>query len=153
MSIRSFASRSPLRVLLAAALFGVLSSAAGVQAARAARPPATASKPGSAAATASKAPAASAASAPDVKWLKDEEGREYRLEKMEKGLAVRLDPKTVRSKWGIPIQVVKEDAKYYYYKVYKEPAAADAVPSVVPKEPTAEDKQKLSLIHIDAADE
>ncbi|MEA2692949.1 MAG: hypothetical protein QOJ16_2336, partial [Acidobacteriota bacterium] len=115
MSIRPFASRPPLRALLAAALFGALSSAAGVPVAQAARPPAT--KP--AAAATAKTPAA------DVKWQKDEEGREYRLEKMEKNLAVRLDPKTVRSKWGIPIQVGKEDAKYYYYKVYKEPAAAD----------------------------
>ncbi len=49
----------------------------------------------------------------------------------------------MRTKWGIPIQVVKEDAKYYYYKVYKEPAGTPAVASVKPKEPTAEDKAKV----------
>jgi hypothetical protein len=128
MSIRSFASRPPLRITLAAALFALLSSTACLHAA-----------PLPAAASTTKA---KPSSAPAV--LKDEEGREYTLEKLEKGLAVRLDAKTVRTKWGIPIQVVKEDAKYYYYKVYKEPAGTPAVPSVKAKEPTAEDKSKLA---------
>jgi len=138
MSIRPFASR-----LLAAALLGVLSSALSVQAAPLR---ATAPKP-AAPAPAAKAKAGSTTQPADGQWQKDEEGREYRLEKMEKGQAVRLDPKTVRSKWGIPIQVVKEDAKYYYYKLYKEPPAAEAVPSVVPKEPTPEEKQKVAATY------
>ncbi len=128
MSNRPFASRPHLRILLAVTLLCVFPVAAA-NAAKAAKTPKT-SKP-------SAAPA-------DGKVQKDEEGREYSLEKIEKGLAVRLDANTVRTKWGIPIQVVREDSKYYYYKVYREPAGTAAVPSVRPKEPTAEDKAKLA---------
>jgi hypothetical protein len=57
---------------------------------------------------------------PDGKWLKDEEGRFYFVDKLEKsGPFLRLDDKTVRTRWGINIDVVKEDDKYFYYKVYR----------------------------------
>jgi hypothetical protein len=58
---------------------------------------------------------------PDGKWLTDENGQQYFLEKLEKqeGTYRRLDEKTVRTRWGIPIDVAKEDDKFFYYKVYK----------------------------------
>lgn len=58
---------------------------------------------------------------PDGKWLTDEEGRQYYVDKLakEEGLYRRLDEKTVRTRWGIPIEVVKEDDKFFYYKVFK----------------------------------
>lgn len=58
---------------------------------------------------------------PDGKWLTDAEGRQYFVEKLpkEEGLYRRLDEKMVRTRWGIPIEVVKEDDKFFYYKVFK----------------------------------
>ncbi|HEX2223526.1 MAG TPA: VCBS repeat-containing protein [Thermoanaerobaculia bacterium] len=58
---------------------------------------------------------------PDGKWLTDEEGRSYFVDKLpkEEGFYRRLDEKTVRTRWGIPIEVVKEDDKFFYYKVFK----------------------------------
>lgn len=58
---------------------------------------------------------------PDGKWLTDENGQQYFLEKLEKqeGTYRRLDEKTVRTRWGIPIEVAKEDDQFFYYKVYK----------------------------------
>ncbi|HEV8582650.1 MAG TPA: VCBS repeat-containing protein [Thermoanaerobaculia bacterium] len=67
------------------------------------------------------APAARGPQPPDGKWLTDEEGRKYFVEKLEKAGApfLRLDAKTVRTRWGITIDVLKEDDKYFYYKVYR----------------------------------
>ena len=70
------------------------------------------------------APAADAAQGPqppDGKWLKDAEGRQYFIDKLEKAGEpfLRIDAKTVRTVWGINIDVVKEDDKYFYYKVYR----------------------------------
>lgn len=58
---------------------------------------------------------------PDGKWEKDEQGRPYYLDKLDKtdGQFRRLGGKMVRTRWGIPIEVVKEDEKFFYYKVYK----------------------------------
>jgi hypothetical protein len=58
---------------------------------------------------------------PDGKWLKDNQGRQYFVDKMRKaeGQYRRIDDHTVRTVWGVPIDVVREDDHYFYYKVYK----------------------------------
>src|SRR5258708_4192231 len=57
---------------------------------------------------------------PDGKWLKDKDGRLYFLEKLEKdGPFLRMNDHQIRSRWGITVDVVKEDDKFFYYKVYK----------------------------------
>src|SRR5579863_92312 len=47
---------------------------------------------------------------PDGKWLKDAQGRLYYLERVRKveGNYRRIDDHTVRTVWGIPIDVAKE---------------------------------------------
>jgi hypothetical protein len=64
---------------------------------------------------------AAAPQPPDGKWLKDEQGKLYYVEKIRKnpGRQVRLGGSKVRTEWGIPIDVVREDDKYFYFKVYK----------------------------------
>ncbi|MGO9453015.1 MAG: FG-GAP repeat domain-containing protein [Candidatus Binataceae bacterium] len=77
---------------------------------------------------------------PDGRWLKDANGYEYFIDRLEKTKATRIDQKTVRMQWGFNMDVVKEDDKYYYYKVYK------PMPAVTPRsEPTisAEDRRKI----------
>jgi FG-GAP-like repeat len=89
--------------------------------------PATADK--TAAQQAAAAPASGADKGPqppDGKWLKDKDGREYYLEKIEKreNTYRRLNEKQVRTRWGIDIDVVKEDDKFFYYKFYRPEAPA-----------------------------
>lgn len=77
---------------------------------------------------------------PDGKWLKDTEGRDYFLDKLEKaGPFLRLDDKTVRTRWGIAIDVAKEDDKFFYYKVYKSDGSF-YVPLVPKRTPEEEEK-------------
>jgi len=76
---------------------------------------------------------------PDGKWLKDEEGRLYFIDKLAKAGEpfLRIDSKTVRTVWGINIDVVKEDDKYFYYKVYKPEGSSPVVqlgPHLSPEE-------------------
>jgi hypothetical protein len=80
--------------------------------------------PASAAAAQAPAPAGAgplALEPPDGKWLKDEKGKLYFIEKVRKveGQYRRIDDHTVRTVWGIPIEVVKEDDRYFYFKMYK----------------------------------
>jgi hypothetical protein len=77
-----------------------------------------------------KGAAPSLEKSPDGNWLRDDEGREYSLQRIPKNEAHRIDNKTVRSRWGLPLAVVKEDDKFYYYKVYK---------PLVPPHPAAQD--------------
>jgi hypothetical protein len=78
---------------------------------------------------------------PDGHWLKDANGNEYFIDRLEKTGAVRIDEKTVRMKpWGFAIDVVKEDGQYYYYKVYK-PSPPIALPPQ--PTPTAADRKKV----------
>jgi hypothetical protein len=58
---------------------------------------------------------------PDGKWLKDKQGRFYYVDKLRKveRTYMRIDDHTVRTIWGIPIEVVREDDKYFYFKVFK----------------------------------
>jgi hypothetical protein len=56
---------------------------------------------------------------PADNWLRDDQGREYSVQRIPKNEAQRIDEKTVRSRWGLPLEVVKEDGSSYYYKVYR----------------------------------
>ena len=81
---------------------------------------------------------------PDGKWLTDTEGRQYFLEKFDKGMRHRrLDDKMVRTPWGISIEVEKEDEKYFYYKVYRLDPNARADFGLRPK-PTAEEEKQVA---------
>jgi hypothetical protein len=81
---------------------------------------------------------------PDGKWLKDKQGHEYFVDKLPKaGMRyLRLDEHTVRTVWGIPIDVVKEDDKYFYYKVYR--ATGGKGPAAGPVLVSPEDAKKIA---------
>ncbi len=126
------------RPLIPALLLAALALAAAPRALRAAAPPPT--KPVPAAAAPAPAvkddarPASAPVGPPDGKWLKDKDGREYYLDKLSKDIHFeRIDAHRVHTAWGIIIEPVKEDAKYFYFKVYRPvtlpPAAHPAAPS------------------------
>ncbi len=73
---------------------------------------------------------------PDGVWLKDEEGREYFVDRLPKdeGFYRRIDDKTVKTRWGVAIHVDREDDKFFYYRLYR----PMEVPLSVPPPPTAE---------------
>jgi hypothetical protein len=81
---------------------------------------------------------------PDGKWLKDDQGRLYYVDKLKKGKYLRIDDHTVRTVWGIPIDVVREDDQYFYFKVYKIDPAVRSVNANARKEPTAEELAKIA---------
>src|SRR6476469_5159392 len=120
-------SISPWRRAVPALLLAAFASSAAPGALIAAAPPA---KPAAAPkapppagapkdAPADAKPAAAVDGPPDGKWLKEKDGRQYYLDKLEKSAHFdRLDAKHVRTAWGITIEPVKEDAKYFYFKVY-----------------------------------
>jgi hypothetical protein len=56
---------------------------------------------------------------PGDKWLKDDHGNEYSIQRIPKNEAQRIDQKTVRNLWGLRLEIVKEDGNFYYYKVYR----------------------------------
>jgi hypothetical protein len=92
-------------------------------------------------ASAAAAPSRYSPQPPDGKWLKDEKGRLYFVEKQRKveGQYRRLPNHIVQTQMGIPIEVVREDDTWFYFKVYK--VEPDAVFRGVntPRPPTAED--------------
>lgn len=59
---------------------------------------------------------------PNGQWLTDEQGRSYFVDRIAKRHARRIDQQTVRTAWSIPIEVIREDHEYFYFKVYKVPA-------------------------------
>jgi len=79
---------------------------------------------------------------PDGVWLKDAEGQEYFVDRWPKSKARRIDKKTVRTVWGIPIDVFREDEKFYYYKIYKRVATT---PPLKPqqRQPSAQEVQSI----------
>jgi hypothetical protein len=80
---------------------------------------------------------------PGGRWLKDKEGHEYYLEKLDKsGKFLRLSDKKIRTVWGIDVEVAKEDDKFFYYKVYKEQLGSG--PSGVTPHPTADDQERIA---------
>jgi hypothetical protein len=142
-------------------LFALLLAGSGAVAAKA---PPKAAAPAKGAATAAKpaappadadaaadlpadAPPAAASAAvagpqpPDGKWLKDDQGRLYFVDKLEKveGRYSRLGGKMVRTHWGIPIEVVREDDKFFYFKIYK----VEPGPVAGAAEPSAADVRKI----------
>ena len=76
---------------------------------------------------------------PDGVWLKDEEGRDYFLDKLAKsaGPYRKNDDGTVRTVWGIVLKVEKEDDENFYYRVYRQ-TAAEAPMSIRAEAPTQE---------------
>ncbi|HEX4965883.1 MAG TPA: VCBS repeat-containing protein [Thermoanaerobaculia bacterium] len=78
---------------------------------------------------------------PDGKWLKDKDGKQYFLDKIDKdGPFLRLNDHQIRTRWGITVDVAKEDDKFFYYKVYKSLGAF----TVTAPPPTQEEIQKLA---------
>lgn len=84
---------------------------------------------------------------PDGKWLKDEQGRSYYVEKVRKieGQYRRIDDHTVRTLWGIPIDVVREDDRYFYFKVYKVDQTPQ--PVTINRPPSAEELAKIAATY------
>ncbi len=81
---------------------------------------------------------------PDGKWLKDDQGRFYFVDKLRKveGTYRRIDDHTVRTVWGIPIDVVREDDHYFYFKVFKVDPTVRSVSVNAP--PSAEQLAKIA---------
>ena len=53
---------------------------------------------------------------------RDAQGREYTLTRVPKTEGVRVDERTVRGAFGIPLDVVEEDDRFYYVRRYPESA-------------------------------
>jgi FG-GAP-like repeat len=130
-------SASP--ALAAPALLGLLALLASIVTPAAparAQAPAASSEPPAAAASSEPPAADLSPQPPDGKWLKDDQGRSYFVEKLPKvpGQYSRIDDHTVRTVWGVPIDVIREDDRYFYYKLYKvsasrQPRTLDTTPS------------------------
>jgi hypothetical protein len=67
--------------------------------------------------------------------LVDAQGRTYVVRSVPKTHAVRTDDHTVRMLGGVPIDVVREDDRFFYYKSYEAPPAAPT--HVAPPPPPA----------------
>jgi FG-GAP-like repeat len=135
--------------LAAAALTLWLAPATGAQAppsAAGATPPAALENPYGAAVPQTR-PVDFAPQPPDGKWLKDKQGKLYFVDKLKKtqGAYQRIDDHTVRTVWGIPIEVVKEDDKYFYFKVYKVDPTIRSVS--VNQPPTADELKKIAATY------
>jgi hypothetical protein len=76
---------------------------------------------------------------PDGRWLVDERGRQYFEARLPKTHAVRVDERTARTAWQVPVEIVREDAEAFYYKVYRPPAP----PAPPPSGPTAEQARQV----------
>jgi hypothetical protein len=59
------------------------------------------------------------AAEPPVEWLTDDQGRQYRLEPIPKAQAVKISDAQVRTMFGVPADLAREDEKFYYIKFYK----------------------------------
>ncbi|HTG32443.1 MAG TPA: VCBS repeat-containing protein [Thermoanaerobaculia bacterium] len=131
----------PALLLIAAALSwaspGLAATAAAPKKPSAKTPKAATPAPAATAAPAADAktaPAAGAAVAdgpqpPNGKWLTDKEGRQYFVDKLQKeGMRyLRVNDKVLRTAWGINVDLVKEDDKFFYYKVYRQMGGAGPV--------------------------
>jgi hypothetical protein len=88
---------------------------------------------------------------PDGKWLKDEQGREYFIQKFEKppeGAYVRLGPGRVKVQFGVVLNVVDEDEKFFYAKVYRtDHIEAGKRFSAPPPEPTAQELEAAAATY------
>jgi hypothetical protein len=71
-----------------------------------------------------------AAPAEKIEWLKDAEGREYRLEPIPKTQATKVSDTKIRTIFGVPADLAREDEKFFYIKLYKtEPAPITKTPA------------------------
>jgi len=62
---------------------------------------------------------------PKLSWNRDEQGREYRVEALEKSSGYqRLEGDRLLTKWGIVLDLEGEDEHFYYYRVYRRPEGA-----------------------------
>jgi hypothetical protein len=59
-------------------------------------------------------------------WLKDAEGRTYRLEALARTHAEKIDVDRVRTIWGVQADLVREDDRFFYIKIYKVSVAPSA---------------------------
>jgi hypothetical protein len=134
MDSTSRSSRSSLRHSIPALLLAVTAlslAPRAVMAAAAANAAAPPAKPSASSSSTPPAPAAADDTAdakptpaplgpPDGKWLKEKDGREYYIDKISKEYHYdRIDAHRVHTAWGINIEPVKEDDKYFYFKVYR----------------------------------
>jgi hypothetical protein len=95
----------------------------------------------------------SAQVAPKYDWLTDGEGRLYRLEPLAKAQAEKIAEDRVRTIWGVQAELVHEDEKYFYIKIYKvsAPPSPPRAPRVVsPAEPLPRVSQRLRWIPFSA---
>ena len=77
-----------------------------------------------------------------VEWLKDEKGREYRVEKLPKAYPhQRLEDGRLRTVWGIVVDLAGEDEKDFFVKMYR--TAAPERPAA-PRGLTAEQKAAVA---------
>jgi len=72
-----------------------------------------------------------------VEWQVDDEGNEYFVTPVPKeGLAyIRIDDETIRTRWGIPLKLEREDEENFYFKTFK----TRLVPPQGPEPPTEEE--------------
>jgi hypothetical protein len=89
----------------------------------------------------------SATAAADEKWLTDPDGRSYRLEKLPKSQGQKIDDGHIRTLWGVPADLAREDDEFFYIKLYKvspvPPPVAAAPKKAAPPEPVATSSQHL----------
>jgi hypothetical protein len=78
------------------------------------------------------APKQNASAPAKEEWLTDAEGRQYRLEPIPKAQAVKISDTQVRTMFGVPADLVREDEKFYYIKFYKT-ALAPVTPTPAPR--------------------
>ncbi|HEX3557233.1 MAG TPA: VCBS repeat-containing protein [Thermoanaerobaculia bacterium] len=136
-SIRAFALA--VAVLLALGVAGLPHAGAAPAAAKP-KTKAKAATPAATPATADDKNPGYGPQPPDGKWLKDKEGRQYFLDKLPKdGPFLRLSDHRIQTRWGIAVDVAKEDDQFFYFKVYKSTGSFDTSRPA----PTQEEVQKL----------
>jgi hypothetical protein len=76
---------------------------------------------------------------PSGKWLTDDDGNQYYLEQLPRSQARRMPDGSVKTIWGIPIQIEREDEQYFYYKIFRpKPAVKSGNPGL-----TAEERARI----------
>jgi hypothetical protein len=87
---------------------------------------------------------------PKYEWSIDAEGRTYRLEKLAKAQAEKIADDRVRTIWGVQADLVHEDDRFFYIKIYNvsiaPPASAPVPARPSPPEPLPRTNQRLRWI-------
>jgi VCBS repeat protein len=84
-------------------------------------------------------------SAAEPVWLRDSSGREYSIEKLPKNQAQKIDRNRIQTIWGIPMDIVSEDAEFYYFKSYK--PGKETGPVVRTEPPTGEQVAAIDALY------